>query len=128
MILPLRVFGKSGVNVRYFGSVNLPSRSPTCARSWSASSGVPSMPASQRDERADRLPRDVVELADDGSFGDGGVVDERALDFGGRDAVAADVHHVVDAAHEPEIAVLVAAAAVAGEVHVLEACDQYVCT
>ena len=42
--------------------------------------------------------------------------DQRALDLGGADAVAGDVDHVVDAAGDPVVAVLVAAAAVAGEV------------
>ena len=44
MILPLRVFGSSCVNVRYFGVVNFPSLSPTCLRSSSASAGEPSKP------------------------------------------------------------------------------------
>ena len=46
--------------------------------------------------------------------------DERALDFGGAEAVAGDVEHVVDAADDPEVAVLVAARAVTGEIHALE--------
>src|SRR5207253_3222218 len=43
--------------------------------------------------------------------------DERALDLHRAETVAGDVHDVVDAAHHPEVAVLVAACAVAGEVH-----------
>jgi len=39
--------------------------------------------------------------------------DERALDFGGAEAVAGDVEHVIEAADDPEIAVFVAARAVA---------------
>ena len=54
--------------------------------------------------------------ADDGGFGDLGVGDERGLDLHGAEAVAADVDDVVDAAHEPVVAVGVAARAVAGEV------------
>ncbi len=42
--------------------------------------------------------------------------DEGGLDFHGAEAVAADVDDVVDAAHEPEVAVGVLARAVAGEV------------
>ena len=42
--------------------------------------------------------------------------DQRALDFGGAHAVAGDVDDVVDAAGDPVVAVVVAAAAVAGEV------------
>jgi hypothetical protein len=41
MILPLRVLGSSGVNVRYLGVVNLPSWTPTCVCSSSASAGEP---------------------------------------------------------------------------------------
>src|SRR5690606_15851543 len=40
------------------------------------------------------------------------------LDLHGPEAVAGDVHHVVHAAHDPEVAVLVAPGAVAGEVRV----------
>ena len=38
------------------------------------------------------------------------------LDLDGADAVAGDVHHVVDPPEQPEVAVLVASGAVAGEV------------
>jgi hypothetical protein len=41
MIFPERVFGSSCVNVRYFGRQNLPSFSPTCSRSASASAFDP---------------------------------------------------------------------------------------
>ena len=58
--------------------------------------------------------------ADDGGLGHRRVVDEGGLDLGGRDAVAADVHHVVDATEQPEVAVVVELAAVAGEVAALE--------
>ena len=54
--------------------------------------------------------------ADYGGFGDLGMGDERGLDFHGAEAMAADVDDVVDAAHEPEVAVGIAARAVAGEV------------
>ena len=42
--------------------------------------------------------------------------DQRAFDLGGAEPVAGDVDHVVDAAGDPVVAVLVAPAAVAGEV------------
>jgi hypothetical protein len=41
---------------------------------------------------------------------------QRAFDLGRAHAVAGDVDHVVDPAGDPPIAVLVAAAAVAGEI------------
>ena len=120
MIFPLRVLGSSWVNVMYFGRVNLPSFSATCSRSSSASSVEPGSPPRRGDERVDRLARHVVDFPADGGFRDQRVIDQRALDFGRRDAVAADVHHVVDPAHEPVVSAVVAAAAVAREVHVLE--------
>ena len=61
----------------------------------------------------------VVGGADDGRLGHGRVVDQRRLDLGGRDPVARDVHHVVDPTEEPEVAVVVDLAAVAGEVPAL---------
>ena len=45
---------------------------------------------------------------------------ERALDFRRADAMAGDIDHVVHAAEQPVIAVGIHAAAVAGEIHVLE--------
>ena len=59
--------------------------------------------------------------ADDRGLGDRGMVDERGLDLGGRDVVAGDEHDVVDAAEQPEVAVVVALGAVAGEVLAVEA-------
>ena len=46
------------------------------------------------------------------------MIDQRALDFHRADAMAGDVEHVVHAAEQPEVAVLVALGAVAGEVDV----------
>ena len=45
--------------------------------------------------------------------------DDRRLDLGGREPVAGDVDHVVDAADDPEVAVLVLARGVADEVGLL---------
>src|SRR6266576_4558653 len=47
------------------------------------------------------------------------MVHQRALHFHRADAVAGDVEHVVDAAEDPEVAVLIALGAVAREVQVL---------
>ena len=55
-------------------------------------------------------------IADHGGLGDSRMRDQRTLDFGRAEAVAGDVEHVVDAAGDPVVAILVAAAAVAGEV------------
>src|SRR3546814_10635705 len=43
--------------------------------------------------------------------------DQCAFHFGGADAVAGDVDHVINAPGDPVIAVSVAAAAIAGEIH-----------
>jgi hypothetical protein len=61
-----------------------------------------------RHEDDHRLALELVGAAHGGGLGDrDGVRDQRALDLGGADAVAGDVQHVVDAAHDPEVAVLV---------------------
>ena len=71
-------------------------------------------PGIQGDVGVDALALDVVREADNGRLGDQLVRHQRALDFGGSDAMARDVDHVIDAAGDPVVAVLVAAAAVAG--------------
>src|SRR3712207_4843185 len=65
-----------------------------------------------------RLPLVLVMSADDGGLGNSVVGDQGALDLGRGDPVPRDVHHVVDAARDPVVAVLVALGAVAGEVDV----------
>ena len=51
---------------------------------------------------------DVVREADHRGLGHRLVRDQRALDLGGAEPVARDVEHVVDAAGDPVVAVLVA--------------------
>ena len=52
---------------------------------------------------------------DDRRFGHGGVANQGVLDLGRRDAVARDVHHVVDPTEQPHVAVVVPLCPVAGE-------------
>ena len=59
---------------------------------------------------------EVVLHANDGGLGDGGVLNEDGFEFSGADAVTRDVDDVVDAAGDPEVAVLVADGAVARDV------------
>src|SRR5439155_14140827 len=47
------------------------------------------------------------------------VVDQRALDLDRRDAMARDVHHVVNTTEQPEVSVLVDPRSVSGEVDVV---------
>ena len=70
----------------------------------------------QRDKGVDRLALDVVRNGDDRGLGDERVGDQCAFDLGGADAVARHIDDVVDAAGDPVIIILVAAAAVAGKV------------
>src|SRR5215467_5104619 len=77
--------------------------------------------ALQCDESNDRLPRLRVVPSGNRSFSHSRVTDQRALDLDGGDAVTRDVHHVVDTAEEPEVAVLVDTRAVADEVGVFPA-------
>ncbi len=76
----------------------------------------PVVPCLQRDESRDRGSLEVVRDADDGGLGDLREVDEGAFDLPRPDPLAGHVHDVVDAAHQPVVAVLVALRAVPGEV------------
>ncbi len=118
MILPLRVFGSSGVKTMFAGFAIGPILRATWSRSSSSLATEPSASALERDEGDDRLAGHRVGARGDGRLGDVLVVDERALDLDRRDAVAGDVHDVVDPAEQPEVAVLVDPRAVAGEVDV----------
>src|SRR5207244_13213493 len=71
----------------------------------------------EADKSDDRLARDLVVASADGGLRHLRMVDERALDLDRRDAVPGYVHHVVDAAEQPEVAVLVDGCTVAGAVH-----------
>ena len=120
MILPERVFGRPGANWILSGTAI----GPISLRTWLASSFFSSSlswnAVLERHEGVERLAFDVVRHRRDGGLGHLRMADQRALDFGGADAMAGDVHHVVDAAHQPVIAVFIDAAAVAGEVDVLD--------
>ena len=74
------------------------------------------MPGFQCDVGVNGVAFDVVLVADDGGFGDGGVAADGALDFGGSEVVPADDDDVIDTAGDPVVAVVVSAAAVAAEI------------
>ena len=116
MILPERVFGRPGANWIISGVAIGPISLRTQCNKFLSSRRVGASPCHQRDIGVDALALDVVRIADHGGFGDFRMRNECAFDFGGAEAVAGDVDDIIDAAGDPVIAVLVAAAAVAGEV------------
>ena len=69
MILPERVFGRSSAQMIRFGRANLPIRSATVSRIPSTRLVALEI-ALQGHERADRLARVLVGLADHGRLGD----------------------------------------------------------
>ncbi len=68
----------------------------------------------ERNEGVDGLALDRVGHADHRRLGDPRVRNERRLDLGGAETVPGNIDHVVETAHDPKIAVLVAASPVAG--------------
>ena len=116
MIFPERVFGSSGVKTMFAGFAI----GPIFAATWFAQLlehlDRAFVAAFQRHVGDDRLPGERVRAAADRRLRDPRVVDERRLDLDRRDPVAGDVHHVVDAAEQPEVSVLVDPGAVACEV------------
>src|SRR5689334_6192236 len=114
MILPLRVLGSVSVKRISAGRASLPISVETCSISSCLSCSSGSSPA------LTVTKAQIVWPVDDRRLADLVVADERALDLHGREAVAADVDHVVHAPEDPEVALLVAPRAVAGEVHRLE--------
>ena len=116
MILPERVFGRPGDHWMRSGVAMGPISLRTQRDQLLAQLLGRLLAGLQRDVGVDALALDVVREADDRRLGDLRVGDQGALDLGRAQAVAGDVEHVVDAAGDPVVAVLVAAAAVAGEV------------
>ena len=120
MILPLRVLGRASANWILSGVA----MGPISLRTWSHQvflQFVASPDAGfQGDEGVDALPLISWGMPHDRGLGHLGMADQGALHLGGADAVAGDVDDVVDAAHEPVVAVLISPGAVAGEVHARE--------
>ena len=113
MILPERVLGRSGDDHDLRGLAIGPISWATCSRSSCTRTSPCALSSATCPRRMTKAtiawPVVASVRADDGRLGDRRVDDQRRLDLGGRDAVAGDVHHVVDAAEQPEVAVLVAA-------------------
>ena len=108
MILPERVLGRSSAQMIRFGPRELADPLGDVLADLGDQLVVALEVALERHEGRDRLARVLVGLADHRGLGDLRVRDDRGLDLGRREAVAGDVDHVVDAADDPEVAVLVA--------------------
>jgi len=63
----------------------------------------------------DGLARELIAHPDDGSFGDGVVLDEGGFDLGRGETVTADVDHIVDAAADPVVALVITSSSVTRE-------------
>ena len=116
MILALRVLGSSEEKKMSSGRAMAPILETTCCFSSSFRASLCGDAFFQGDEGGDALAFYFVRFADDGGFGYGGMIDQGAFDFVGGDAMAGDVHDVVHAAQQPEVAAGVHLAAVAGEI------------
>ena len=127
MILPLRVLGSASVKRICSGLAKLPISCATHWRSSSPSSCVVPVALLQRDEAAHGLAGDLVRLAHHRRFRHRRMLHQRGFDFHGAQPVAADVHHVVHAAQNPVVAVLVAARGVAGHIDARRCAPNIVC-
>ena len=76
-------------------------------------------PFDQGDIGIESLSFDLVGDGADRGLGHLVMTHEGAFDLGGTDAVAGDIDHVVDAAHEPEVTVFVLATTVAGKIDII---------
>ena len=113
MILPLRVFGQIGGEVDRLRLGDRPDLGgDVVAQLADGDVGA----ATHRHVGDDRLAGGGVGGAHDRGLGHRRVRHQRRLHLGGRDAVPRHVHHVVDPAEQPQVAVVVELGAVAGEV------------
>ena len=116
MILPLRVLGRASVNRMSSGRASAPISLTTCARNSSRSLSSPLRPPSSVTNATTACPFISSGRPTHRRLRHRRVRDQRAFDFHRAQPMARHVDHVVDAAHDPEVAVLVATRAVAGEV------------
>ena len=96
MIFPLRVFGSESVKRMSSGLASEPICWPTWPRSSSFRLGVGLTPLFQSHEGNHALALQFVGRPTDGGFGDFRMTDQRAFDFGGAEAMAGDVEHIID--------------------------------
>ena len=127
MILPLRVLGSESVKRISSGLASAPISFATHVLSSSFSASLGSLPF-QRDEGRNRLAFHLVRPADHRGFGDLGMGDESRFHFHRAQPMSGNVDHIVNAAHDPEVAVLVFARAIAGEIHARNLATNTVCS
>ncbi len=121
MILPERVLGRSGVNMICFGRAIGPISFATCCRSSLTSASVASLPPRRMTKAKIDSPLTSSGCPTTAASATARVRDQRALDLRGAQTMPRDVHDVVNAAEQPVVPLLVALAAVAGEVLAREA-------
>ena len=117
MILPLRVLGSEAVKRMSSGTASAPISLRTCFFS-SSRKRFARLAAFEHDEHRHGVSLQFVRAAHRGGFGHGGMADQRAFDFDRAQPMAGHVQHVVDAPHDPVVAVGIAAGVVAGQIHV----------
>src|SRR4030095_3431943 len=80
-------------------------------------SGLRFVTGCKRYECDDALTSQLIRPSYDSGFGDRWVTYQRTLDLHGSDAMAGNIHHVVDASHDPEVSVFIAPRAVTSKIH-----------
>src|SRR6185437_11661976 len=74
----------------------------------------------QRYKRNYRRSFQIIRPRNHSSFGDSFVRYQRTLNLGGPEPVTADVYDIVDAAHDPKIAIFITPCAVSCEVDIFD--------
>ena len=74
------------------------------------------VPRPKRDEHRNRFALEIVGPTHGRRFGHGRMADQRTFDFDRTQTMTGNIQHVVDAAHDPVVAVGVAACVVAGQI------------
>ena len=116
MILPLRVFGSESVKRMSSGLASEPISFPDPRAQFVLELVGGFGALLQRDEGRDSLPFDLIRTPHHGGLRHQMMRHQRGLHFHGAQAVPGDVDDVVDAAHHPDVAVLILPRAVAGEI------------
>ena len=116
MILPLRVLGSASVNRISSGRAKAPISFADPLAQFLAELVVVPIALLQRDEAQTAWPVISCGLPTTAASATAGMMHQRRFDFHGAEPVAADVHHVVDAAQHPVVAIVIAARGIAGEI------------